>query len=99
MKTIWKYKLSLDNSNDISVPYASQNIRIPIRSVILDVQEQRGIPCLWALVEDTNKIVERHIRIYGTGHKIDQFDQHVYIGTFQFHDYGLVFHVFEFIDK
>lgn len=83
MKTIWKYKLLPDTP-----------IHMPVGAQILDVQEQHGDICIWALVDPTSKTVPRLLKVYGTGHDITD-DPGRYIGTFQLKDSGLVFHVFD----
>jgi hypothetical protein len=92
MKTIWKYQLSGGGGV----------IRMPKGAEILTVQLQGLTPCLWALVNpdavEAHK-EERLFEIYGTGHTILEPAERVYIGTFQFHVEGLVFHVFERKDK
>lgn len=72
MKTIFKYPLEITDR---------QTLYIPRNAKLLDVQVQRGIPCLWALV-DTQKAKEpRKIQIFGTGHPA--VEAGIYIATFQ----------------
>jgi hypothetical protein len=90
-KQIWKYKLK---NTEL------QNITMPRYSRILCVQSQKGIPCIWALVDINEKNTEtRNIEIFGTGQAIPYTDPGVsrqYLGTFQIYDGDLVFHVFEY---
>lgn len=81
--TIWKFPLNITDVQQITVPGGSE---------FLSVQVQRGIPCIWALVDSTQPKRQVEIRIYGTGHPIDQIGQ--FIGTFQVQGGALVFHVF-----
>ena len=70
---------------------------LPKGSTILTVQTQRGVPCLWALVDlDESKKEERHIRIAGTGHQIIDKEASRYIGTVQMAEGDLIWHVFEY---
>lgn len=85
MKKIWKFKLEGQTCQKISMPEGAQ---------VLTVQEQGGIPYLWAVCETDNPLADRHFLMYGTGHLMDiAVDK--YIGTFQLMNGGLVFHVFE----
>ena len=85
MKTIWKFKLEAQTIQRISMPQGAE---------ILTVQEQGGVPHLWAICDSESPLVDRHFLMYGTGHRIDiAFDK--YIGTFQLMNGKLVFHVFE----
>ncbi len=85
MKTTHKFPLAVADL---------QKVGMPKDSTILTVQIQRGIPCLWALV-DTNKAgEERFIRIIGTGHPVPE-DILRYIGTFQLQEGNFIGHVFE----
>jgi hypothetical protein len=92
MQTIWKYELEL---TDV------QQLRMPLHAVILSVayqrnlQEQRDMLCLWALVDPTRSHVPRTIEIHGTGnHSIDPQYTQLFIGTVPMPN-GLVWHVFE----
>jgi len=60
---------------------------------LLTVAVQDGAPCIWALVDPAQPSRERRIRIYGTGHSINEPGR--YIGTFQLLGGTLVFHVFD----
>ena len=88
-KTIWKYQLE---------PIDNQDIEMPFNSKILTIQTQQEKPCLWALVDPSEKTEKRHIEIFGTGHPI-HYDigdtERNYIGSYQLENGALVFHVFE----
>ena len=90
MKTIWKFELTIDGK---------QTISIPAGATILTIQIQNGIPCLWALVDPSTEEKEhRVIQIIGTGHPIKENDfwrSYKYISTFQFMNGALVLHAFE----
>jgi hypothetical protein len=85
-KTIWKYELTPDKLS----------IEMPKDAEILSVQMQNDIPCVWALVNPENKVKEKVIEIFGTGHEMycDGISRK-FIGTFQMHGGLLVFHLFE----
>ena len=83
---IWKYQLEV-------VP--QQTLEMPFSSKILTVQVQQEIPCIWALVNPGLYLVEREIRIVGTGHELDFTALAKYLGTFQELNGSLVWHVFE----
>lgn len=87
MITIWKYILEVTDK---------QTIEVPEDGKILSVQVQNGKPCLWVLVNSENKKVVRTIVTYGTGNRITDYKHdYIFIGTYQLHNGGLVFHVFE----
>ena len=88
MQTIWKFP--------ITKPGDIITIEMPEGSQVLTVQTQAGTPCLWAVVEDSfvNNMESRQFAIVGTGHPMPNGTDR-YIGTFQLHGGGLVFHVFE----
>lgn len=88
MQTIYKYPLEVADQ---------QTISLPKKSKILTVQNQKGIPCLWALVDPNElEFEERIILTYGTGHKIEFSEDDIsYIETYQLAGGDLVFHVFE----
>jgi hypothetical protein len=83
MKTIWKFELPKQGK-----------ILMPKGAEILTVQTQNEIPCIWAVVNPDADKEERTFVIYGTGFEFQLID-YKYIGTFQMHSHGLVFHVFE----
>lgn len=72
-----------------------QEVEMPIASVILCVQVQHGIPCLWAMVNTDPELAKekRKVRICGTGHDVDDHPDY-YVGTYQLQGGALVFHVF-----
>jgi len=84
MKRIYKYPIEV---NDYPV------IKMPKESTILKVDVQKGVPCLWALVDDANAHDNRYFYLYPTGAEIDFGKK--YIGSFQMLGGDLVFHLFE----
>lgn len=84
MKKVWKYPF---------IPRDVLQVDMPIGAQALCVQLQDGRPCLWALVESEAPVGTRTFRVVGTGHPAEGLGS--YIGTFQFPEMQLVFHVFE----
>lgn len=73
----------------------SQEVEMPAGSEILHVGVQKGTPTVWAIVdpEETTFAEKRIIEIYGTGHRIEDTEHSVYLGTVM--DGPFVWHVFE----
>lgn len=59
--TIWKFPLSTTDRQVLAMPRGA---------TLLSVQIQRGVPCLWALVDSTSPMGKRYIAVYGTGNPI-----------------------------
>ncbi len=87
MKRIFKYPIPFED--DIT-------LQLPIKSKILTFQSQNGEPCVWVLVDDIyeDTKVSYRFRMIGTGHPIPDADSLDYIGTAQFNNGRLVFHLF-----
>ena len=86
MGTIWKFKLSI---TDV------QNIDLPMGAMPLAVAEQNGELCMWVDIPDTT-VATRHRTFFvvGTGNpKPAAAAQH--IGTVVMDPFALVWHVFE----
>ena len=66
---------------------------------ILAVQEQRGEPFIWALVNPRAPMRTRKFRLAGTGHDIVWREGMVHRGTFQLNGGSLVFHLFEYASR
>ncbi len=88
IRTIWKFELDATSN---------QVIELPVGAEILTVQAQKGIPCLWALVDPTEANEKRFIEVFGTGHNMQDGMgvSRFYLGTVQLGGGSLVFHVFE----
>jgi len=86
MKTIWKYKLDVEDIQRVEIPHGGK---------ILSLQVKFGTPYIWVLVpnpEETEKDVVLFLT-FGTGHLIpDSIDSYTFLGTYQLPP--LVFHVF-----
>lgn len=85
MKAIWKYQF---------VAGDNISIRMPEGAIVLSVQTQNDVPCLWAIVETSACEVIRNFRCYGTGHKHNKIAGK-FIGTFQMLNGTFVGHLFE----
>lgn len=86
MKTIFKYDLRVEDD---------QTVDMPAGATVLCVQDQRGTPRLWALVDPSAPKVARTFRIHGTGHEIPDPERLAYLSSFQMAGGELVFHTFE----
>ena len=84
MRTIWKYRLVVEDE---------QVINMPMGAVPLTVQAQNGEPCLWCEVDSTLRASAVKLLTRGTGHPLTG-EEGSYIGTYQLQEGGLVFHVF-----
>lgn len=87
-KTIWKFELSVTDVQQVSMPRGAK---------ILSVADQRGVLCMWAEVATDEPKEPRSIRIYGTGHPMDNGDRETFIGTAQAGPF--VWHVYERIHQ
>ncbi len=71
-------------------------IKMPKGAHVLTVQTQKGIPCLWAIVEPGREEETRYFRCFGTGHPLDiDIASSKYIGTFQLDGGAFIGHLFE----
>ena len=89
MKTrkIWKYRLEVKNQIELEIPKDA---------LILTVQVQGDVPCMWAMVNPANDTEIRTFRIIGTGHSIADGALN-YIDTFQLQGGAFIGHLFEVI--
>jgi len=85
VKRIYKYTLDIMDS---------QQVDLPMGAVILAVQAQHDMPQVWALVDTKAKTCPVLFRIVGYGASCDDLEEMHYLGTFQFANGALVFHVF-----
>lgn len=85
------------------LPTYSSQIEMPRGTKILSVQDQGGLPTLWALVDPSKTPVNRMITAVSTGEYIHDtapgpFElSELYIGTVQFN--GMVWHFFDIGEK
>jgi len=80
---IFKYVLSLSESQFVSMPIDSQ---------ILSVGVQNREIVIWAKVDPSMLTAAKHFLIYGTGWDLDNLDAYKYLGTVQIDRF--VWHVF-----
>ena len=88
MLRIYKYPFEVQGELSIEMPKGAS---------ILTVQVQNGTPCIWAVVNDSQLVLEdRRFRLFSTGQHIDVNLTHMrYIGTFQLVEGTFVGHLFE----
>lgn len=86
MPTIWKYPLTIEDSQAITMKEHAR---------IIAVQNQNDTLIMWAWVDPNATDEVRHIRLIGTGHPIDPALLLDFLGTVQLLDGKLVLHVFE----
>ena len=87
MKTICKYVLN------------STNVQMPKGAKILTIQSQKGVPCIWAEVDQEANPETRIFSIRGTGHIFNEADRGEYIGSIQELDGALIWHIYESTPK
>lgn len=85
LRRVFKYPIPITDAFAIDMPVGAQ---------ILDVQDQRGQLCMWALVDPEAEIEQRSFRLAGTGHPIKGWGLH-HIATVQMAEGTLVWHLFE----
>lgn len=86
MQTIWKCELD---------PNKGFIIDIPRVHTILSVAVQKGKPVLWAMVDPRTDIIEKTVKVIGTGWRLTEGEfLGRFVGTFLLESDGLVFHVF-----
>lgn len=84
MKTVWKFPLQVTKLTVVEAPADA-----PVRLAALDPAS--GAPAVWLEVDTEAPRVERRFRIHGTGHEVDEDEQHV--GSMA--DRSFVWHVYE----
>lgn len=84
MLRVLKYPLEVTNK---------QEIEIPEGFVILHVQSQHDIPCIWALVDPDHPKQKVFVRTFGTEQALDDILGFSYAGSYFIKDGLLVFHV------
>lgn len=84
-RQIWKFGFAVQDDIEIEMPDGA---------VILYIDVQGEMPCIWAEVDPIQPKVTRTFHLYGTGHSMHDTPQW-YIGSFMMHGGVLVFHLFE----
>ena len=88
MLTIFKYPVPVMDTF---------TIRMPEDAKIISVHTQKDNPCIWALVEDENDLVDHVFSLGGTGHDMSdlaEYENTDFVGSFFVHGENLVFHLF-----
>lgn len=79
-----------------TVPLSDDDlVQMPKGATIISVQTQNGIPMMWALVDETQPLIQRRLYLRGTGHEMRDAVGKPFIGTFQIQGGVLVFHLFD----
>lgn len=84
--TVWKYALDLVEVQELSMP---------VGATVLHVDEQFGVPCMWALVDPDAEVETRRFGVVGTGHPAPALSDGRHVGTFLMRGGEFVWHVFE----
>ena len=83
MKTVWKYKIKINETFELELPIGARIILIGL---------QHNDLCLWAEVDTEVETEKRFFRIHGTGHPINEgFLNHIK----SFIDGDFVWHIYE----
>lgn len=88
-RVIWKYSWD---------PVMTEmNFDMPVNAKILHVDVQRGIPCIWAMVDPTVSSENRQFLLWGTGASLPGNETiHLeHLGSFLMQEGRFVFHIFE----
>lgn len=85
MIKIWKFPIVITDR---------QFIQMPSEATILSVGTQRGVPCVWALVNTESPMGFHEIAVVGTGNPCWCADWR-FVGTFQTHDGDGIWHLFD----
>lgn len=87
-RRIYKYEIPFQDR------YA---IPLPINHIVLDIQLQRDVICLWAIVPveaNYEPAAPFVLRIFGTGHEIEDKNLR-YIKSVQMTNSNLMWHIFQ----
>lgn len=86
MYKIWKYILSITDTQIINIPEGSKILKI-------GVQEGTNIS-MWCMVNPDASKIDRLIKIHGTGQDIQtEYPEDAYVGSVQLD--GYVWHIFD----
>ena len=84
MKTIFKYSLSVTDT---------QVLKMPKNADVFSAQFQGNQLCVWGLVDTEAELEDREFRIFGTGQPFEVLGMFRFVDTVQQGDY-FVWHVF-----
>ena len=87
MKTVHKYHLNIGETV----------IHLPLAAIPVHVGEQFGELQMWVELNPAEAQVDRHFRVFGTGHPIDGCEHMLitYVGTAIMQGGSFVLHVYE----
>lgn len=88
MKTIFKYKLDIGETQDMEFPKGAE---------LLSAQAIGEDIFVWAKVDPEQQMEKREIRVIGTGHSVYADEKLRHLGTTQMFGGTLIWHVFEVI--
>jgi hypothetical protein len=83
MKTIFKYPLSVTDT---------QVLKMPKNADVFSAQFQSDQLCVWGLVDTEAELEDREFRIFGTGHPFEVSGMFRFVDTVQ--QGSLVWHIF-----
>lgn len=86
MKRIYKYPIQITDE---------QIIQMPENAEILHVNIQHNQAFIWAMIDPEEDEEDVEIRVYGTGHPVQECKELSYLGTVFIQNGDLVFHVFK----
>lgn len=94
MHTIYKYELEVTDEQYIEIPKFAKVLCIQVQNTGIE-----AVPCIWVEVDSAQILERTRIRMYGTGHPMDEYSRYnrsepIYLGTFQLEELHLVFHVY-----
>jgi hypothetical protein len=86
-RAIWKFVIDVKDEFFLEMPPGAK---------VLSVQEQDGVPCLWAAVRPSaaQHPQQRRFFVVGTGHPMPK-DATKYLGTFQLQGGAFIGHLWE----
>lgn len=89
MRTIYRYKLGLDDFSSINLPVGAEVLSISNERVNTHIEIE-----MWAAVDTNRPLVTRQFAVVGTGHAMPEGSAK-FIGTVMVDNGEYVFHVFE----
>lgn len=102
MITIHKYEIPVTDVPHVTMPKDAVIFCVQVQKQRADGKHRgQEIPCVWALVDTTKRMIQRRFQVLGTGHPADHINnmmdigECVYVGTFQLDKGSLVYHLFD----
>lgn len=93
MRKIYKYPIETTDTQIIKV-YGLSGANC-FKEQVLDIDIQKGTPCIWCFVDTEKEEQDIVIRIVGTGNPMPLLSKSDYLGSYTLYDGSLVFHVFQ----